>query len=61
MGSGFGRAIIEDTEKAGGEENKDGDVPRVKRTRQVSQRSDFSQAPWSILLRKPEVKQRDSR
>ena len=48
-------------ETAEGEESEDGDGPRVKRTRQVHPRSDFSQAPWSIMLRKPELKQRDSR
>ena len=49
---------IEMTEKEGIE---DGDIPRVKRTREVPQRSDFSQAPWSIMLRKAELKRRESR
>ena len=44
-----------------GEEGENDDGPRVKRSRQVLPRSDFSQSPWSILLRKPELKQRDSR
>ena len=46
-------------ETAEGEESEDGDDPRVKRTRQVHPRSDSSR--WSIMLRKPELKQRDSR
>ena len=53
--------VLEDmvaTEKEG---IGDGDSPRVKRTREVSPRSDFSQAPWPIMLRKAELKRRDSR
>ena len=44
-----------------GEEGEDVDGPRVKRTRQVHPRSDFSQVTWSIMLRKLELKQRVSR
>ena len=43
----------------GGKESEDGGGPRVKRTRQVHPRS--SQAPWSIMLRKAELKRRDPR
>ena len=50
---------LEYIKTAEGEESEDGDDPRVKRTRQVHPRSDFSR--WSIMLRKPELKQRDSR
>ena len=46
-------------ETADVEENEGGDGPRVKRTRQVHQRSDFSRS--SVKLRKPELKQRDFR
>ena len=42
-----------------GEESEDSGGPRVKR--KVYPRPDFSQAPWSILLRKAELKRRDSR
>ena len=51
---------IEDMETAEREESEDDDGPRVKRTRQVHPRSNFSQTPWSIILQKPELKQ-DSR
>ena len=53
--------VLEDIETVEGEESEDANDPRVRRTLQVHPRSDFSQAPWSILLRKPELKQRDSR
>ena len=53
--------VLEGVEAAEGEESEDGDGPRVKRTRQVYPRSGFSQAPWSVMLRKLELKQRDSR
>ena len=53
--------VLEDTETAERKESEDGDDPRVKRTRQVHPRSYFFQASWSIMLRKPELKQRDSR
>ena len=52
--------VLEDMETAGGEESEGGDGPRVKRTRQDHPRLDFSQSPWSIMLRKLELKQRDS-
>ena len=52
--------VLDDMETAEGEESEDGDDPRFKRTRQVYPRSDFSQAPWSIMRRKPELRQRDS-
>ena len=52
---------LEDMETAEGEEGEDGDDPRVKRTRQVHPRSDFPQAPWFIMLGKPDLKQRYSR
>ena len=44
-----------------GEESEDGGGPRVKRTRKVPPRSDFSQAPWSIMPRKAVLKRLDSR
>ena len=50
--------VLEDMETVEREESEDGDGPRVKRTRQVYP-SEFSS--WSIMLRKPEPKQRDSR
>ena len=37
--------VLEDTETAEGKESEIGDGPRVRRTRQVYPRSDFSQAP----------------
>ena len=49
---------METTEKEGIE---DGDSPCVKRNREVPPRSDFSQAPWSIMLRKAELKRHDFR
>ena len=49
---------METSEKEGIE---DGDSPRAKRTREVPPRSDFSRAPWSIMLRKAELKRCDSR
>ena len=49
---------LEDMQTVEEEERGDGDGPRVKRSRQVHP-SDFSR--WSIMLRKPELKQRDSR
>ena len=49
--------VLEDMETVEGEESEDGDGTRVKRTRQVHP-LDFSR--WSIMLRKPELKQRDS-
>ena len=52
--------VLEDMETTEKEWIGDGDSPRVKRTREVLPRSDFSQAPWSILLRKAELKRRDS-
>ena len=51
--------LLEYMETAEGEESEDGDGPRLKRTRQVRPRSDFSR--WSTMLKKPELKQRDSR
>ena len=45
---------------AEGEESEDADNPRVRRTRQVHPRPGFSRAPWSIMLKKPELKQRNS-
>ena len=53
--------VLEDMETTEKEGIEDGDSPRVKRTREVPPRSDFSQAPWSIMLRKAELKRRDSR
>ena len=53
--------VLEDMETAEGEENEDGDGSRVKRTQQVHPRSDISQASWYIMLRKPELTQRDSK
>ena len=53
--------VLEDMETTEKEEIEDDDIPRVKRTREVPPRSDFSQAPWSIMLRKAELKRRDSR
>ena len=53
--------VLEDMATAEEEESEDDDCSRVKRTRQVRPRSNFSQAPWSIMPRKPELKQRDSR
>ena len=44
-----------------GKEGENCDVPSLKRTGHVHQRSDFSQAPWSIMLRKAELKHRHSR
>ena len=44
-----------------GEDNEDGGGCRVKRTQQAHSRSDLSQAPWSIMLRKAELKRRDSK
>ena len=43
--------VLEDMETAEGEESEDGGGPRVKRTRQVHPRSDFSQAPGPIMLK----------
>ena len=53
--------VLEDMETTEKEGIEDGDSPRVKRTREVPPRSYFSQAPWSIMLRKAELKRRDSR
>ena len=53
--------VLEDMETAEGNESEDGDGPRVKRARQVHPRSNFSQAPWSIMLRQAELKRRDTR
>ena len=53
--------VLEDMETTEEEGIEGGDSPRVKRTREVPPRSDFSQAPWSIMLRKAELKRRDSR
>ena len=53
--------VLEDMETTEKEGIEDGDSPRVKHTREVPPRSDFSQAPWSIMLRKAELKRRDSR
>ena len=53
--------VLEDMETTEKEGIEDGDSPRIKRTREVPPRSDFSQVPWSIMLRKAELKRRDSR
>ena len=53
--------VLEDMEPTEKEGIEDGYSPRVKRPREVLSRSDFSQAPWSIMLRKAELKRRDSR
>ena len=53
--------VLEDMETTEKEEIEDGDSPRAKRTREVPPRSDFSQAPWTITLRKAELKRRNSR
>ena len=57
----LGLDLLEDMETTGGEESEDGDGLRVKRTPQVHPRPGFSQAPWSIMLRKSELKRHDSR
>ena len=44
-----------------GEKSEDGGGSRVNRTRQVYPRSDFFQAPWSIVLQIAELKHRDYR
>ena len=60
MGSGLD--VLEDMETTEeGEDGKDGDGPCVKRTRQVRPRLYVSQAPWPIMLRKANLKRRDSR
>ena len=41
--------VLEDMETAEVEESEDGDDPRVKCTRYVHSRLDFSQAPWPIM------------
>ena len=48
--------VLEDMETTEKEGIEGGGSPRVKRTREVPPRSDFSQAPWSIMLRKAELK-----
>ena len=48
--------VLEDKETVEEKESEVGDGPRVKRTRQVHPRSDFSQAPWFIMLSKLELK-----
>ena len=53
--------LLDDMGTVEGEEGEDADGPRVKRTRQVHPRSNFSQVTWSIMLRKPELKQCVSR
>ena len=53
--------VVENIETLEGRENENGGGPRVKRTRNVHPRSDFSQTPWSTMLRKAELKRRDSR
>ena len=52
--------VLKEMVTAEGEESEDGDGPSFKRTRQAHPRWDFSQAPLSIMLRKLELKQRDS-
>ena len=49
---------LEDMETAEGEESEVGDGPRAKRTRRVHPRS---VSPDGLMLRKPELEQRDSR
>ena len=61
MGSGFERAIVEGMETTGVEQREYSDGPRIKRTRQVHPRSDFSQVPWSTILKKAELNRHDSR
>ena len=51
--------VLVDMETAEGQESEDDDGPRAERTRQVHPRLDCSR--WSKMLRKPELKQRDSR
>ena len=52
--------VLEDVETTEGEESEDGGSPRIRRTQQVHPRSVFSPTPWSIMLRKTELKRRDS-
>ena len=44
-----------------GEEGENDDGPCAKHTRQIHSQSDFSRAPWALMLRKAELKRRDSR
>ena len=53
--------MLKDMEARDVGEGKYGDGLHVKRTRQVQPRSDLSQAPWSTILRKAELKRHDSR
>ena len=53
--------VLNDIDTTEREEGEDDDGPRAKRTRQVHPRSDFSHAPWYIMLRKAEPKRRGSR
>ena len=53
--------MLEDIEATEEEEGEDDGGPCAERARQVYPRSDFSRAPWSIMLRKAELKRCDSR
>ena len=53
--------VLEDMETTEKEEGEYCDGSRVKRTRQAHPRSGVCHAPWSIILRKAQLKRHDSR